>query len=222
LTTQAHPTQSTYGCSTTTHCHTCQPEHYRRCRQTQYTHGARNRRTHRPVHNSAPDTAPRRHGYIHTRHIHKKGTPSRPQALYPSPRISRNGYKCQAEHAMRLCIPTASHAARYVACRGLRRLRATAAARADPCCTNTLTPSPGSALSKLAHMNCFHGCLCGCSKATATLACIAVMCAATSTCPIPPIFVGRLATAAAGLLTSTLSSSRLMHPSPRRKAVMRR
>jgi hypothetical protein len=72
LTTQAHPTQSTYGCSTTTHCHTRQPEHYRRCRQTQYTHGARNRRTHRPVHNSAPDTAPQRHAYIHTRHIHKK------------------------------------------------------------------------------------------------------------------------------------------------------
>jgi hypothetical protein len=31
----------------------------------------------------------------------RKGTPSRPQALYPSPRISRNGYKCQAEHYCR-------------------------------------------------------------------------------------------------------------------------
>lgn len=71
MTTQAHPTQSRYGCSTTTHCHTREPEHYRRCRQTQYAHGARNRRTHRPVHNSASDTAPRRHGCIHTRHIHK-------------------------------------------------------------------------------------------------------------------------------------------------------
>jgi hypothetical protein len=72
LASQAYPTQSTHGCSTTAHCHTRQPEHYCRCRQTQYTHGARNRRTHRPVHNSAPDTAPRRHAYIHTRHIHKK------------------------------------------------------------------------------------------------------------------------------------------------------
>jgi hypothetical protein len=31
----------------------------------------------------------------------RKGPPSRPQALYPSPRISQNGYKCQPEHHCR-------------------------------------------------------------------------------------------------------------------------
>jgi hypothetical protein len=40
-------------------------------KKTQYTNGARNRRAHRLAHNSASDTAPRRHGCIHTRHIHK-------------------------------------------------------------------------------------------------------------------------------------------------------
>jgi hypothetical protein len=62
---QTHPQEKV------THCHTREPEHYCRCRQTQYTNGARNRRTHRLAHNSASDAAPRRHGCIHTRHIHK-------------------------------------------------------------------------------------------------------------------------------------------------------
>jgi hypothetical protein len=91
LASQAYPIQPTHGCSTTTHCHTCQPEHYCRCRQTQYTHGARNRRTHRLAHHSAPDTDPRRHGYIHTRHKYKKRhtfqTPSTMSVTKDQPRL---------------------------------------------------------------------------------------------------------------------------------------
>jgi hypothetical protein len=34
----------------------------------------------------------------------RKGPPSRPQALYPSPRISRDGYKCQTEHHCRCLL----------------------------------------------------------------------------------------------------------------------
>jgi hypothetical protein len=114
LTTQAHPTQSTYGCSTTTHCHTRQPEHYCRCRQTQYTHGARNRRTHLLAHKLCT-----RHGSTTTWLQYtpdtstRKGTPSRRQALYPSPRISQDGYNCQPEHHCRCRQTQYTHGAHH-------------------------------------------------------------------------------------------------------------
>jgi hypothetical protein len=63
----------------------CQAEHYCRRRQTQYTHGAHDRRTHRLAHNSAPDTAPR----LHTHWTHPltiPGMASRPPIGYILPR----------------------------------------------------------------------------------------------------------------------------------------
>ena len=43
----------------------------------------------------------------------RKGTPSRPQALYPSPRISRNGYKYQPEHYCRRRHTQYTHGAHH-------------------------------------------------------------------------------------------------------------
>ena len=45
----------------------------------------------------------------------------------------------------------------------------------------------------------FQGCLCGHSSLAATLACSAEACARISTCAMPPMLLGRLATAADGL-----------------------
>ena len=45
----------------------------------------------------------------------------------------------------------------------------------------------------------FQGCLCGHSSLAATLACSAVAWARISTCAMPPMDFGRLATAAEGL-----------------------
>ncbi len=119
--------------------------------------------------------------------------------------------------AKRLHSPSSWKAFTYAARLGL----SCCSALPIPCCTRTLTPCPGNSRSRLARMNCFHACLCGCSSDAGTFPCMAVACACTSTCPMPPFFAGRLATAAAGRYTSCLPSSR-MAPRPSVNTLMRR